>query len=78
MRAPEVRHVSHTYAQNVIHVLFSTKDRRKLMPDESRPCMVTFGSPTKHVVRLRGEIRREPVKRIFPRRGGARSSRDAC
>ncbi len=24
--------MSHTYAQNVIHVVFSTKDRRKVIP----------------------------------------------
>ena len=29
--------MSHTYAQNVIHVVFSTKDRRKLMSAEFRP-----------------------------------------
>jgi len=34
--------VSHTYAQNVIHVVFSTKDRRKLMPEEFRPRMWAY------------------------------------
>jgi REP-associated tyrosine transposase len=34
--------VSHTYAQNVIHVVFSTKDRRKLMPGEFRPRMWAY------------------------------------
>ena len=29
--------MSHTYAQNVIHVVFSTKDRHKLMSEEFRP-----------------------------------------
>ena len=29
--------LSHTYAQNVIHVVFSTKDRRKLLSGEFRP-----------------------------------------
>ena len=29
--------MSHTYAQNVIHVVFSTKDRRKLLSGEIRP-----------------------------------------
>lgn len=29
--------MSHTYAQNVIHVVFSTKDRRKLIAVEFRP-----------------------------------------
>jgi putative transposase len=36
-RAPEVRHMSHTYAQNVVHVVFSTKDRRKTISDELQP-----------------------------------------
>jgi len=34
--------MSHTYAQNVIHVVFSTKDRRKLMPEEFRPRMWAY------------------------------------
>ena len=34
--------MSHTYAQNVIHVVFSTKDRRKLMPNEFRPRMWAY------------------------------------
>jgi REP-associated tyrosine transposase len=34
--------VSHTYAQNVIHVVFSTKDRRKLMSGELRPRMWAY------------------------------------
>ena len=29
--------MSHTYAQNVIHVVFSTKDRRKTIPEELQP-----------------------------------------
>jgi len=29
--------VSHTYAQNVIHVVFSTKDRRKTIPEDFQP-----------------------------------------
>jgi putative transposase len=29
--------VSHTYAQNVVHVVFSTKDRRKAMDHELQP-----------------------------------------
>jgi len=29
--------VSHTYAQNVVHVVFSTKDRRKVIDREFRP-----------------------------------------
>ena len=27
----------HSYAQNVVHVIFSTKDRRKLLPKEFQP-----------------------------------------
>ena len=34
--------MSHTYAQNVIHVVFSTKDRRKLMPEDFRPRMWAY------------------------------------
>ena len=29
--------MSHTYAQNVVHVVFSTKDRRKVIAAEFRP-----------------------------------------
>lgn len=29
--------MSHTYAQNVVHVVFSTKDRRKVIDREFRP-----------------------------------------
>ena len=36
--------MSHTYAQNVIHVVFSTKDRRKLMPNEFRPKMWAYAT----------------------------------
>jgi putative transposase len=36
--------VFHTYAQNVIHVVFSTKDRRKLMPNEFRPQMWAYAA----------------------------------
>ncbi len=36
--------MSHTYAQNVIHVVFSTKDRRKLMPNEFRPQMWAYAT----------------------------------
>jgi putative transposase len=36
--------VSHTYAQNVIHVVFSTKDRRKLMPADFRPQMWAYAA----------------------------------
>ena len=34
--------MSHTYAQNAIHVVFSTKDRRKLMSREFRPRMWAY------------------------------------
>jgi putative transposase len=36
--------VSHTYAQNVIHVVFSIKDRRKLMPNEFQPQMWAYAT----------------------------------
>ena len=36
--------MSHTYAQNVIHVVFSTKDRRKLLPTEFRPRMWAYAA----------------------------------
>lgn len=29
--------MSHTYAQNVVHIVFSTKDRKKLLDREFRP-----------------------------------------
>jgi putative transposase len=29
--------MSHTYVQNLLHVVFSTKERRKLIPTESQP-----------------------------------------
>jgi putative transposase len=29
--------MSHTYSQNVIHVVFSTKDRRKTVPEDFQP-----------------------------------------
>src|SRR5262249_22978883 len=34
--APEVRHVSHTYVQNLVHVVFSTKERQKVIPKKSQ------------------------------------------
>jgi len=37
--------VSHTYAQNVIHAVFSSKDRRKLMPSEFRPRLISDTPP---------------------------------
>jgi REP-associated tyrosine transposase len=36
--------VSHTYAQTVIHVVFSTKDRRKLILNEFRPRMWAYAT----------------------------------
>ena len=36
--------MSHTYAQNVIHVVFSTKDRRKLLSGELRPQMWAYAA----------------------------------
>jgi putative transposase len=36
--------VSHTYAQNVIHVVFSTKDRCKLTSGEFRPRMWAYAA----------------------------------
>jgi putative transposase len=36
--------VSHTYAQNAIHVVFSTKDRRRLMSGEFRPRMWAYAA----------------------------------
>ena len=36
--------MSHTYAQNVIHVVFSTKDRRKLMSQEFRPRLWAYAA----------------------------------
>jgi len=36
--------VSHTYAQNVIHIVFSTKDRQKLMPEEFRLRMWAYAA----------------------------------
>jgi len=34
--------MSHTYAQNVIHIVFSTKERRKLISAEFRPRLWTY------------------------------------
>lgn len=36
--------MSHTYAQNVIHVVFSTKDRRKLLSGEMRSQMWAYAT----------------------------------
>jgi hypothetical protein len=34
--------MSHTYAQNVIHVVFSTKERRKMISAEFQPKMWAY------------------------------------
>jgi REP element-mobilizing transposase RayT len=34
--------LSHTYAQNVVHVVFSTKERRRLIPMEFQPRMWAY------------------------------------
>ncbi|HXR32562.1 MAG TPA: IS200/IS605 family transposase [Verrucomicrobiae bacterium] len=36
--------MSHTYAQNVIHVVFSTKDRRKAIPEEFQPRLWAYAA----------------------------------
>jgi putative transposase len=36
--------MSHTYAQNVIHVVFSTKDRRKVITPEFQPRMWAYAA----------------------------------
>lgn len=36
--------MSHAYAQNVIHLVFSTKDRRKLTTGEFRPRMWAYAA----------------------------------
>jgi putative transposase len=46
--------VSHTYAQNVLHVVFSTKDRRKTIPREFQPQMWAYaaGICKRHEIRV--------------------------
>jgi putative transposase len=36
--------MSHTYAQNVIHVVFGTKDRTKSISREFQPCMWAYAA----------------------------------
>jgi len=36
--------MSHTYAQNMIHVVFSTKDRRKAIPQSFQPRMWAYAA----------------------------------
>jgi putative transposase len=38
--------MSHTYSQNVIHVVFSTKDRRKSIPEDLQPRMWAYTART--------------------------------
>ena len=39
-----MRQLPHTYAQNVLHVVFSTKDRRKLIPKDFQPRMWSYAA----------------------------------
>src|SRR6266446_2694184 len=41
---PEVRHMSHTYSQNLILIVFSTKDRQKSMSREFGPRMWAYAA----------------------------------
>ena len=34
--------MSHTYAQNIVHIVFSTKDRRKLLTKEFQPRLWSY------------------------------------
>ena len=36
--------MSHTYSQNVVHIVFSTKDRQKLLPADFRPRMWAYAA----------------------------------
>ena len=42
MPAPEVRQMSHSYAQNIVHIVFSTKERRKIIPAEFQPRLWSY------------------------------------
>jgi putative transposase len=42
MSAPEGRHMSHTYVQNHLHVVFSTKERRKLIKKALQPKLWSY------------------------------------
>jgi REP element-mobilizing transposase RayT len=41
MAAPEAR-VSHSYVQNIVHLVFSTKERRKLIPAEFQAALWAY------------------------------------
>jgi hypothetical protein len=34
--------VSHSYVQNIVHLVFSTKERRKLIPTEFQPALWAY------------------------------------
>jgi REP element-mobilizing transposase RayT len=34
--------VSHSYVQNIVHLVFSTKERRKLIPEEFEPALWAY------------------------------------
>ena len=40
--------MSHSYSQNVLHVVFSTKDRRKAIPEEFQPRMWAYATGICH------------------------------
>jgi putative transposase len=40
--APEVRQMSHSYAQNIAHLVFSTKERRKLISTELQSALWAY------------------------------------
>jgi putative transposase len=40
--APEGRHMSHTYAQNHLHVVFSTKERKRLIAKPMQPKLWSY------------------------------------
>ncbi len=44
IQAPEVRHISHTYSQNVVHVVFGTKDRRRAISPEFQPRLWAYAA----------------------------------
>jgi len=40
--------MSHTYAQNLLHIVFSTKDRRKAIPTEFQPRLWSYAAGICH------------------------------
>jgi putative transposase len=42
MEAPEGRYMSHSYAQNHLHVVFSTKERKKLIAKSMQPKLWSY------------------------------------